>query len=37
MIGIAAIERSVQGAGVEDQRQDRGSGRSSPARRAVSV
>lgn len=36
VVGIAPIERCVQRPGVEDQRHGGGSGRSSPARRAVS-
>lgn len=34
--GVAAVERGVEGSRVEDQRQGRGSGRSSEAVRAVS-
>jgi len=37
VIGIAAVERRIQGARVQDQRHERGSIRSSPARRAVSL
>lgn len=36
VIGVASVERRVQRPGIEDQRHGRGSGRSSPARRAVS-
>ncbi len=37
VIRVFAIERGIHRAGVEYQRQDLGTGRSSPARRAVSV
>lgn len=36
VVGVASVERRVQRPGIEDQRHGRGSGRSSPARRAVS-
>ena len=36
MIGVAPIQSGVERTGVEDQRHDRGVGRSSPARRPVS-
>jgi hypothetical protein len=36
VVGVAAVQGGVEGTGVEDQRHARGSGRSSPARRAVS-
>jgi hypothetical protein len=37
MVIVAAIERSIQRASVEDQRHERGSGRSSADRRATSL
>ena len=36
VVVVAAVERGKERSGVKDQRQGRGSGRSSPARRAVS-
>lgn len=36
VVGVAAVQRRIQGSSIDDQRQERGSGRSSPERRAVS-